>query len=83
MTPNTISKDTDTIPDPAAIWREAMEKAVAMHEEAAEHDQSGMDYSDAVGIPISNYKELKQSAELHQFCAFAIRLIPNPYEVKE
>jgi hypothetical protein len=56
----------------------AEREAVARwHDEAAQHDQRGLDYSDAVGIPISNAVELSESVKFHRQSAASIRARTN------
>ena len=39
------------------------------HLEVARQDQSGMEYSAAVGIIISNWDQLYTSVKIHEWCA--------------
>ena len=48
---------------------DALEEAADWHMEVAKHDQSGMDYSEAVGIPINNWVDLDLSVKTHEWCA--------------
>lgn len=63
----------------AQARREALEEAAALHDEAAEHDAHGLEYSSLVGIPISNAEEVRASVKWHECYAAAIRaLLPAP-----
>jgi hypothetical protein len=46
-----------------------LKAASEWHLDVAKHDQGGMDYSSAVGIPISNWDELDTSVRTHEWCA--------------
>ena len=48
-------------------------EAARWHDEAAQHDQHGLDYSDLVGIPLSNAEEVRASVDFHIYSAAAIR----------
>lgn len=58
-----------------AIAAAAFEAAARWHDDVAAHDQSGIDYSDAVGIPISNRANLAESVRKHEYSAQAIRAL--------
>lgn len=60
----------------AAVQRDMRERCSKWHDEVVAHDQSGIDYSDAVGIPISIRYELEQSVKAHEYSAREIRAIP-------
>jgi len=53
----------------AQMRAEGMRAAAEWHQEVAQHDQGGIEYSGAVGIPISNMVELQQSVKMHQWSA--------------
>lgn len=58
-----------------AILAGAFEVAAKWHDDNATYDQSGIDYSDVVGIPISNRRELDQSVKTHAYSAREIRAL--------
>lgn len=58
-----------------------LEAAAQRFDEIAQHDQSGIDYSDAVGIAISNRAELQKSVRHAEMDAAAIRAI-DPITIK-
>ena len=53
----------------AQMTAKGMRAAAEWHQEVAQHDQGGIEYSGAVGIPISNMVELQQSVKMHQWSA--------------
>lgn len=60
----------------AAVQMEMRERCAKWHDEVVAHDQGGIDYSNAVGVPISNRYELEQSVKAHEYSAREIRAIP-------
>jgi hypothetical protein len=64
----------------ASLVKAALGRAAAYHDNIAAHDQGGIDYSDAVGIPISNRADLERSVRVAEMDAAAIRAIANDPE---
>lgn len=60
----------------AVAQHDMRERCAKWHDEVVAHDQSGIDYSDAIGITISNRYELEQSVKAHEYSAREIRAIP-------
>ena len=61
-----------------AVYRLALGDAAERFDEIAQHDQGGIDYSDLVGIPISNREQLVKSVQDAERDAKAIRALPTP-----
>lgn len=59
----------------AETWNAAIEVAAKYHDEIFEHDSGGIQYSNAVGIPISNRAELEESCKRAHIDAKAIRAL--------
>ena len=45
----------------------ALQEAAEWHKEVIAHDQGGLDYASAVGIPISNDDDLRASVAIHEY----------------
>ena len=79
-----VHLDMDLIQETRAeAYAEALEAAALMFIEERDHDWSGIQYAQDVGIPISNADDLQKSADRADKNARWIRALPNPYEVKE
>ena len=61
-----------------AVYRLGLEDAASRFDEIAQHDQGGIDYSDLVGIPISNREQLVKSVKDAEMDAKYIRALPTP-----
>jgi len=59
----------------ARVWDEAIEAAAKYHDDIFEHDSGGIQYSNAVGIPISNREYLEESCKRAHLDAKAIRAL--------
>lgn len=68
----TIARLTAERDEALASAAAAYERAAQWHDEVAAHAQSGIDYSDAVGVPISNRAQLAESVRQHEYSSRAI-----------